>query len=262
MPGPSTGLHFHAYIANSSYQILGSSLPLLQGHNFDTVALVVRPEHEVVPCSLDVSNFAKAVHKDSINIGLAAAIRLQRRVVAVNKHRRAGQQSWIHADGISLGANSDETLPIPTFPLDIRAQFAQKTAFELLNVAHFHAHDERLHGSHRALYYEDVVEFVLAGWWNAGALVDFRGVKQIEHREMLHVQHFVHGFEAQPAFTVEKIGNVSLLKADLIGQSQTRKLTIANSFEQSSAQILLQALEFHIWSIANSYTLAQSICVN
>lgn len=77
---------------------------------------------------------------------------------------------------------------------------------------------------------------------------------------MLHVQHFVHGFDAEATLAVEKIGDVGLFKAGLIGQSQARQIAIPDPLKQGLSEVVLKAFEFHALSIANSYMRTGYVC--
>jgi hypothetical protein len=90
-----------------------------------------------------------------------------------------------------------------------------------------------------------VLKLALAARQDAGALVHVRRIEQVEHRHLLRGQHAVHGVEAEPALAVQKIRNVTLLDADLLGQLQTRQRTVFDPLDQRPAQILLQGVEFH-----------------
>ena len=68
---------------------------------------------------------------------------------------------------------------------------------ELENIFHVLIGDERLARSNGALSQQYVFELALRRRQNAGALVDLRRVKQVKHTEVLHLQNFVHTFEAQ-----------------------------------------------------------------
>ena len=98
---------------------------------------------------------------------------------------------------------------------------------------------------------EDVFEFVVAGRGDAGALVDFAGIEQIQNRKALDVQYLVHAFDAQAAFAVEEVGNVGLPEAGFAGQAQAGEFAFLDALPESFAQIFLQGAELHEPSIAS-----------
>ena len=80
------------------------------------------------------------------------------------------------------------------------------------------------------------------------------GSMQVEHREVLHVQHFIHAFDAEAALAVEEVGDVGLLEAGLLRQADSGELAFFNAVPERFAQIILQSLEFHAKSIAPAYS--------
>ncbi|PYX48854.1 MAG: hypothetical protein DMG83_00455 [Acidobacteria bacterium] len=72
---------------------------------------------------------------------------------------------------------------------------------------------------------------------------------------MLHIQDFVHAFQAEAALAVEEVGNVRLLEAGLLGEAEAGKIALFNPVPERLAQIFLQRFEFHGQSIARAYSI-------
>src|SRR5208282_5572300 len=89
------------------------------------------------------------------------------------------------------------------------------------------------------------------------ALVDLGRIEQVEDGEVLHGQNSVHTFEAEAALLVEKIGDVSLPEAGLLGEPESGQFACLDSFPQYLAKIFLQDFEFHSGSIASDFGAAR-----
>jgi hypothetical protein len=70
---------------------------------------------------------------------------------------------------------------------------------------------------------------------------------------MLHRQHSIHALDAQTSLLIQKIGDMRLLEAGLLGQPQAGQIAFFNPPPKSFPQIILQYSEFHAGSIAPSY---------
>src|SRR5205085_6589673 len=97
--------------------------------------------------------------------------------------------------------------------LGVGAQLAEEGLLELEDFLDVHRRDERLGGGNGRFSEHDALKFVVAGGKDGGALVDFGGIEQVEDGEMLNLEDLVHAFNAEPALPVEKLGDMSLLKA-------------------------------------------------
>ena len=62
---------------------------------------------------------------------------------------------------------------------------------------------------------------------------------------MLDGQDPVHAFEAQSALTIQEVGDMSLLKAGLLGETEAGQVAFLNALPEGFAQVLLQYSEFH-----------------
>ena len=119
----------------------------------------------------------------------------------------------------AVGHDNHETLPLIAVAFSFGAQAAQETFLELEDFLDFHAHDHGFGGGDGAIDHEDVFELVLAGRQDAGALVDFMGIEQVEHGKALHLQDFVHALETQATLAVQEVGDVGLFEARLLCQA-------------------------------------------
>ncbi len=153
-----------------------------------------------------------------------------------------------------VDANDHEALPVFALALQFGPHLAQEALLELQDLADVHAHDQRFGGGHGPVDQQHVIEFVLGGRQDAGALVDLGGIDQVEHGEVLDIQDFIHAFEAEAALAVEEVGDVSLLETGLLGEAQSGEVAFVNPVPEGFAQIFLQGLEFHAGSITRAYS--------
>ena len=94
--------------------------------------------------------------------------------MAINENRGTRQQARIHAHtfaGVDLDGH--ETLPLVAVALDRGAQFTQKVLPELNDLLHIHADQQRFGGSDAGFDHKNVLELIVPGGRNAGALIDF-----------------------------------------------------------------------------------------
>ena len=71
---------------------------------------------------------------------------------------------------------------------------------------------------------------------------------------MLYIQDFVHAFQAQSAFAIQEVGDVSLFKTGLCGEMEAGQVAFFDARPESFAQIFLQCPEFHGRSITPVYS--------
>src|ERR1700733_15114541 len=91
------------------------------------------------------------------------------------------------------------------------------------------------------------MKLIVAGRKNGSTLVYFGGIEQIENGEMLNGENAVHTFNAEAALTIEEVGNVSLLEASLLSQTETGKIAFLDTLPKCVAQIFLKHPELHEW---------------
>jgi len=176
--------------------------------------------------------------------------------VAVDEERGSGQQTGIHAHTLAgIGFDEDEALPPFAVAFGFRFQLLEKRLLELQDFLNVHAGDERLGCGDTSVGEEYVLELVVARGQDRSALVDLGGVEQIEHGKMLDGEDAVHAFQAQAAFAIQEVRDMSLLESSLFGQAKAGQVAFFDAFPESFAQIFLQHSEFHIreystWGIA------------
>ena len=101
-------------------------------------------------------------------------------------------------------------------------------------------------GGDFAINQENVLKFVLGGRQDAGALVDFGRIEEVEDREMLHLENSVHALEAEATFAIEEIGDMSLSETGLRGQAQASQFSLFDALPQGLTKIVLESFEFHV----------------
>src|SRR5439155_19084160 len=155
-----------------------------------------------------------------------------------------GKQARIHAHAFArIGSEENETLPAVAVADHLGTEHAQKRLLKLEDLLHIHAHKKWFAGSYTAFHQQDVFEFIVGRRENAGTLVDFVGIDQVENGKMLHVQHFIHAFQAQAALAIEKIGDMRLLEPRLLGKAESGQVTLIDTIPESFAQIFLKGAE-------------------
>lgn len=70
---------------------------------------------------------------------------------------------------------------------------------------------------------------------------------------MLDLEDFVHAFDAEAAFTVEEIGDMSLLESSLLRKAEPGEFACFDAVPKDLTEIILQDLELHGRSIAPGY---------
>lgn len=211
----------------------------------------MRTQDQLITHRFHVLDRAVVVFQDSVHVGLAFAVRLERVVVAIDEERGAGEKTGIHAHAFaSVGPDEHKTLPARTITFDVRFQLLKKTFLEFHDVLDVHADEKRMRSGHSSISDKNILKFVIAGRQNRSALVHLRGVKQVQDREMLDGQDAIHAFEAESALAIQKIGDVSLFEAGLLCQAETSEIAFFNPLPKSIAKIFLQNSEFHWGSIA------------
>jgi len=166
--------------------------------------------------------------------------------MAVNEQRGTRKQTGIHGHRF-LGIDLDEHEAVPSgaVAFGFGAQVLEECFLELEDFLHVAAVDQGLSGGSGGVGEQNVLEFVAARRQDGGTFVDFGGIEQIEDGKMLHGEDFVHAFEAETAFLVEKIGDVGLLESGLLGQPEAGQFACFDALPQDGAQIILQDFELH-----------------
>src|SRR5580700_1708532 len=168
--------------------------------------------------------------------------------MAVDEERGPWQQTGVHTHPLAgIGLNEDEALPPVAITLGFGLQLLQKSLLEFQDFLNVHAGDKGLGGGDVAVGEENVLELVIARGQDGSAFVDFGGVEQIEHRKMLDGEDAVHAFEAEAAFAIQEVGDMSLLESSLFSEAEAGQIAFFDAFPESFAQVFLQHSEFHIW---------------
>lgn len=112
-------------------------------------------------------------------------------------------------------------MPGRAVPFDFGFELAKKGLAELEDLEDAVGGDERLSGGGGGIGEKDVFEVVGAGGQDGGSFVDLGGVEEVEDGEALDGEDLVHALDAESAFAIEKIRNMSLFKTCLLGQPET-----------------------------------------
>ena len=141
--------------------------------------------------------------------------------MAVDQERGSGREAGLHGQGVAgIDLDQDKALPGRTVALGFGLDAVKEGLLELQDFLYAHANDEWLRGSCRGVGEDDIFKLVGAGGKDGGALVDLGGIEQVEDREVLHLENLVHAFEAESAFTIEKVGDMSLFESGLLGEAK------------------------------------------
>src|SRR5882724_3959858 len=209
-------------------------------HHFHRVGGVVRTQDQVAIGYFHVFDGAGIVFANGVHVLFTLAVGSQRVVVTVEEQGGAGEHAGIHAHAFAgVYLDDDEALPAVPVTLYVFAQPAEKGLLEFQDFLDVHVHDKGFLGSDLGVGDHHAVEFVGAGRDDRGALVDLRGVEQVEHGNVLHGQNFVHAFQAESALAIEEVGDVGLLEAGLLRQTQAGEVAFFNALPKSLAEIVL-----------------------
>ena len=174
--------------------------------------------------------------------------------MAIDEERGSRLKAGLHGLGLTgIEADQDEALPCGTSILGIGADAVQEGLLKLEDVFHVHSGDERLVCGDDGAGENDVFEVVRAGRHNGSALVDFVRIEEVEDREVLDLEDFVHAFEAESTLAVEEVGDVGLFESGLLSEADPGKFTCFDTLPEDFTETLLQDLKPHWRSIAASY---------
>ena len=174
--------------------------------------------------------------------------------MAVDQEKGSRSQTRVHREGFArVEPDHDETLPIGAFGMAFGLNAVEEGLLEFENLFHMHADNKRLAGSNGGVGEEDIFELVGAGRKDRGTFVDLGGIEEIEDREVLHLEDLVHTFEAEPAFSVKEVGNMSLLESSLLGEAEPGEFTCFDTVQKNFAEVFLQDFELHGRSIAPGF---------
>ena len=216
----------------------------------------MRAQDQLIAGNFHIFDSTSTIAVDGIHIGLAFSIGLERVVVAIDENGGAGQKPRIHAHALTaINLDGDKAFPALAGDPAFRAEAAQENLFELQHVLYVHAHDEGFSGGDSTLDQEDILKFVFGRRQDAGAFVDFGRIDKIEDREMLHLENSIHAFYAEATFTIEEVGDMSLSKASLRGQTEASQFSLSDTLPQSLTKIVLESLEFHVPSLPVVYSM-------
>ena len=173
--------------------------------------------------------------------------------MSINQDYGPGVETGKHRQGVlDIEPDEDETLPRRAVADRFSTQLAEKGLAELDHLEHVHGGDEGMSGSRRRGQ-QDTFEFVGAGWEDGGPLADLGGIEQVEDREVLDGENFVHALEAETAFAIEKIGDMSLFESGLLCESESGEFATINALPQDFPKIVLQDPELHVRSLASGF---------
>ena len=165
--------------------------------------------------------------------------------MAVEEQGGSGQEAGKHAGGVSgIELDEDKASPVGTIAFGFGLELAEEGFLELEEFEDAIGGDERASGRGR-FGQQDVLEVVRAGRDDGGTFVDLGGIEQVEDGKMLNRKDFVHALEAEAALAIEKIGDVGLFEAGLLGEPKSGKLAALDPFQKNIAEIVLQGLELH-----------------
>src|ERR1700722_9208580 len=150
--------------------------------------------------------------------------------MAIDEKGSAGQKARVHAHAFAaVDSDEHEALPLFAFALDFRFKFLEKAFFEFQDFSYIHARNEGMSGCDGSVGEENVLEIVVAGRNDGGALVDLSGIEQIQNGEMLNRQDSIHAFETKATLAVQEIGDVSLFESGLLSQTAAGQISFIDA---------------------------------
>src|SRR5579872_648728 len=171
--------------------------------------------------------------------------------MTVDQERGSGAKARMHGQGVAgVELDQDEALPAGAVALGVGPNVMKDCLLEFENLFHMHADDQGLGSGRMRVGESDVFEIVRARGKDGGTLVDFGRIKEVENREVLHMEYLVHAFEAESAFAIKEIGDMSLLESSLLGKVESGQFPGFNAVPKNFTKIFLQNFELHGRSIA------------
>jgi len=141
--------------------------------------------------------------------------------MAVDQERGSGGEAGRHGQGIpGIELDQDKAVPGGAVALGFRPEFVEEGLLELEDFLHVHADNERFGGSGGGIGEKDIFKLVAAGRKDGSPFVDFGRVEQVEDGEVLDLEDLVHALKAESTLAVQEIGDVSLFKTGLLGESE------------------------------------------
>jgi hypothetical protein len=166
--------------------------------------------------------------------------------VAVEQEGCAGKQTGVHAHAFArIDLDDHETFPVPPIPLRFRFELLQETLLEFQNLFYIHVGKQGMSCGNGCVGEKDILEFVVTGGNDGGALVDLRGIEQVEYGEALDGEDPVHAFEAESALAIQEVRNVCLFESGLLGEAEAGESALLNALPKSVSEVFLQDSEFH-----------------
>src|SRR5208282_1217608 len=161
--------------------------------------------------------------------------------MAVEQQHSSGSNPRMHSRGFA-GIDLDYNKAQPRLAVSLRSglELLQQALAELEDFFDVDAGNLGASGGDGCVGQQDVFKFIFARGQDGGALVDLGRIEQVEDGEVLHGQNSAHTFEAEAALLVEKIGDVSLPEAGLLGEPESGQFACLDSFPQYLAKIFLQ----------------------
>lgn len=142
----------------------------------------MRPQNQIISGRLHILDGAGSILKDGVHIEFAFAVGLERIVMAVDEKRGAGQQTGVHAHAFAgISFNYHKAFPLVPIAFNFRFQLLEKCFLKFEDFPDVHTGDQGLSGGDGSVGDQNILEFVIAGWEDGGALVDFGGVEEIEN---------------------------------------------------------------------------------
>jgi hypothetical protein len=165
--------------------------------------------------------------------------------MAIEQQSGPGGETGRHAGSVpGIELDEDKTSPVGTIAFGFGLELAKEGLFEFQELKHTISGNEWVDGG-GSFGKQDVFKLVRAGGDNGGALVDFRGIEQVEDGEMLNGKDFVHALEAETTLAIEEIGDVSLFESGLLSESKSSKFAAIDPFQEDFTEVVLQGLELH-----------------
>jgi hypothetical protein len=142
--------------------------------------------------------------------------------MTVDEERGSGHEAGMHGQGFAgVELDQNEALPTGTVSFDVGLELVEEGLLELQDFSHVHADDEWFGGCDGGVGEDHIFEIVAGGGKDGGALIDLSGIEQVKNGKVLDMEDLVHTFEAKSAFTVEKVGDMSLFKSGLLSEAES-----------------------------------------
>jgi hypothetical protein len=230
--------------ADAAYEVVGWGGVCGQRQELDGEGAGVGAEDETALVEVDEAEEEGTATADGVESGLVGAVGGKGVVVTVEDGDGTGGEEGFHGGGLlGVGADGEEALPVGVARGGAGAVVVEAGGGDLDGFDDGGGGDAGLvHGSGGG---DDRDDFDgVAGLVGRGGGGEVEGEELVDG-EVLGGENAVEAFEGEGTLLVEKIGDVGLLEASLLGETSAGEGAALDAAEEFEANEFVQVLEVH-----------------